>query len=46
MNKQFTDALCTMLGHPRKCPHGHEIPVGECCKIKLKLTSNIPKRYI
>jgi DtxR family Mn-dependent transcriptional regulator len=20
MNKQFTDALCTMLGHPRKCP--------------------------
>ena len=21
MNKQFTDALCTMLGHPRKCPH-------------------------
>ena len=32
MNKQFTDALCTMLKHPRKCPHGHEIPMGECCK--------------
>ena len=32
MNKQFTDALCTMLGHPRKCPHTHEIPMGECCK--------------
>ena len=32
MNKQFTDALCTMLGHPRKCPHEHEIPMGECCK--------------
>ena len=31
MNKQFTDALCTMLNHPRKCPHDHEIPVGECC---------------
>jgi len=31
MNKQFTDALCTMLKHPRKCPHGHEIPFGECC---------------
>ncbi len=31
MNKQFTDALCTMLKHPRKCPHGHEIPLGECC---------------
>ena len=32
MNKQFTDALCVMLGHPRKCPHTHEIPMGECCK--------------
>ncbi|KFM15256.1 Transcriptional regulator MntR protein [Marine Group I thaumarchaeote SCGC AAA799-O18] len=31
MNKQFTDALCTMLNHPRKCPHNHEIPLGACC---------------
>ncbi len=31
MNKQFTDALCTMLKHPRKCPHGNDIPIGECC---------------
>ena len=31
MNKQFTDALCVMLKHPRKCPHDHEIPMGECC---------------
>jgi DtxR family Mn-dependent transcriptional regulator len=31
MSKQFTDALCTMLKHPRKCPHGHEIPPGNCC---------------
>ena len=31
MNKQFTDALCTMLNHPRKCPHDHDIPKGECC---------------
>ena len=32
MNTQFTNALCTMLNHPRKCPHDHEIPMGECCK--------------
>ena len=32
MNKQFTNALCVMLNHPRKCPHDHEIPMGECCK--------------
>jgi len=31
MNKQFTDALCTMLKHPRKCPHENNIPMGECC---------------
>jgi len=32
MNTQFTDALCTMLKHPRKCPHDHDIPMGECCQ--------------
>jgi len=31
MSMQFTDALCTMLNHPRKCPHEHDIPMGECC---------------
>jgi DtxR family Mn-dependent transcriptional regulator len=36
MNKQFTDALCTMLKHPSKCPHDHEIPMGECCKIETQ----------
>jgi DtxR family Mn-dependent transcriptional regulator len=32
MNKQFTDALCTMLNHPRICPHNNDIPIGECCQ--------------
>ena len=32
MNAQFTDALCTMLKHPRICPHNHDIPMGECCQ--------------
>jgi len=36
MNKQFTDALCTMLKHPKKCPHDHEIPMGECCQIQIQ----------
>jgi DtxR family Mn-dependent transcriptional regulator len=31
MKDMFTDALCTLLEHPRKCPHGHEIPKGNCC---------------
>jgi DtxR family transcriptional regulator, Mn-dependent transcriptional regulator len=32
MKQIFTDALCTLLKHPRKCPHDHRIPFGRCCK--------------
>jgi DtxR family Mn-dependent transcriptional regulator len=32
MKKKFTDALCTLLNHPRKCPHEHNIPYGQCCR--------------
>jgi DtxR family Mn-dependent transcriptional regulator len=31
MKNIFTDALCTLLKHPRRCPHGHNIPKGKCC---------------
>lgn len=31
MKNIFTDALCTLLKHPRECPHGHMIPKGKCC---------------
>jgi DtxR family Mn-dependent transcriptional regulator len=31
MKDMFTDALCTLLKHPRRCPHGHKIPNGKCC---------------
>lgn len=26
------DNICTLLGHPKSCPHGKQIPQGECCK--------------
>ena len=29
---QVTESICTLLGHPKKCPHGHAIPPGECCR--------------
>lgn len=32
MKQIFTDALCTLLKHPRQCPHAKDIPLGECCK--------------
>ena len=25
------ERVCTLLGHPRVCPHGKPIPPGECC---------------
>jgi DtxR family Mn-dependent transcriptional regulator len=33
MKTRFTDALCTLLGHPRTSPHGKAIPPGECCRL-------------
>ncbi|MFN4337183.1 MAG: metal-dependent transcriptional regulator [Candidatus Nitrosocaldus sp.] len=32
MSKRFADAICTLLNHPRICPHGYAIPEGICCK--------------
>ncbi|HBC89162.1 MAG TPA: hypothetical protein DCZ94_19660 [Lentisphaeria bacterium] len=36
------DRICTLLGHPKLCPHGHDIPPGKCCareNKELKLVS-------
>ena len=30
--REITDSICTLLGHPRFCPHHHPIPEGECCR--------------
>jgi DtxR family transcriptional regulator, Mn-dependent transcriptional regulator len=27
-----TNSICTLLGHPRLCPHNRPIPEGECCR--------------
>lgn len=26
------DSICTLLGHPKICPHGKPIPPGRCCR--------------
>ena len=26
------ESICTLLGHPRFCPHGKPIPLGPCCE--------------
>lgn len=32
----LVNSICTMLGHPKQCPHGLPIPQGECCERALK----------
>jgi len=31
IDKDFANALCILLDHPQRCPHGYLIPRGECC---------------
>lgn len=31
LSEEIADAICTSLGHPRRCPHGNAIPRGKCC---------------
>ena len=42
LHKGIDDSICTLLGHPRTCPHGRPIPEGSCCK-DVKRT---PKKLI
>ena len=32
LNKGLDENICTLLGHPKTCPHGRPIPAGNCCK--------------
>lgn len=36
VNSELVDSICTLLGHPKECPHGMPIPEGECCKRHAK----------
>ena len=33
---ELIDSICTLLGHPKSCPHGNSIPQGQCCKISSR----------
>lgn len=34
LHEGLEDNVCTMLGHPKACPHGKPIPSGRCCAEK------------
>ena len=33
LTQEAEEAICTLLGHPPRCPHDKEIPRGECCAV-------------
>lgn len=35
LSKEVEESICTLLGHPKECPHGLPIPPGACC-VKAK----------
>lgn len=37
---ELVESICTLLGHPRECPHGGKIPEGECCRQVRKTLSS------
>lgn len=41
ISKEVEQSICTLLGHPRVCPHGSEIPAGECCQQAGKIIESI-----
>ena len=38
---EVEESICTLLGHPGVCPDGKPIPMGKCCRKRLKVVDNI-----
>ncbi len=36
LHRGIDENVCTLLGHPKSCPHGRTIPPGRCCEEKIK----------
>lgn len=34
--QELEENVCTLLGHPKACPHGNPIPPGRCCEKSAK----------
>jgi len=41
LSKEVEESICTLLGHPRECPHGLSIPTGACCEKAKGLIESI-----
>jgi DtxR family Mn-dependent transcriptional regulator len=41
LSEEVAGSICTLLGHPRTCPHGKPIPPGPCCHVRDKAPSPV-----
>ncbi len=41
LRKEVEESICTLLGHPKVCPHKRPIPPGRCCMKALKHPKSI-----
>jgi DtxR family Mn-dependent transcriptional regulator len=39
LQPEVEEAICTLLGHPEFCPDGKPIPLGACCKKRIREVS-------
>ena len=44
--ERVVDRVCTFLGHPPACPHGHPIPPGSCCQVYSKKVEPLIMRLV
>ncbi|MFC2046791.1 metal-dependent transcriptional regulator [Chloroflexota bacterium] len=41
LDRGLEESICSLLGHPKVCPHGKPIPPGKCCQQKQKQAQRI-----
>lgn len=41
LDRDLDENICTLLGHPKVCPHGKNIPPGRCCRDKSRMPQSI-----
>jgi len=41
LDKGLDESICSLLGHPKICPHGKPIPPGRCCQQQRAPTSKL-----
>lgn len=41
LHRGLEEKVCTLLGHPAKCPHGRPIPRGDCCRRMERQTGQL-----